>query len=67
MPPVPVTTQRGATNEIGSSNYATGTVAGAGLTWQPRDDFQLDLSFLRGLDDDAPDWQGGFGISIGFR
>ncbi len=45
----------------------SGTVAGAGLTWQPRDDFQLDLSFLRGLDDDAPDWQGGFGISIGFR
>lgn len=45
----------------------SGTVAGAGLTWQPRDDFQLDLSFLRGLDDDAPDWQGGFGISVGFR
>ena len=45
----------------------SGTVAGAGLTWQPRDDFQLDLSFLRGLDDDAPDWQGGFGVSIGFR
>lgn len=45
----------------------SGTVAGAGLTWQPRDDFQLDLSFLRGVDGDAPDWQGGFGISVGFR
>lgn len=46
---------------------ADGVVAGAGLTWQPRDAVQLDVSVLRGLDDAAADWAGGVGISVGFR
>lgn len=46
---------------------AKGVVAGAGLSWQPRDVLQFDVSVLRGLSDEAADWTGGVGVSVGFR
>lgn len=46
---------------------AKGAVVGTGLTWQPSDTLQFDVSVLRGLDDDAADWAGGVGVSVGFR
>lgn len=49
------------------SGAAEGVVAGGGLTWQPRERVQFDVSVLRGLDDAAADWAGGIGLSVGFR
>lgn len=41
-------------------------VAGAGVMWRPRPTMQLDASFLRGLNDDSPDWQAGVGFALYF-
>lgn len=41
-------------------------VVGAGTTWQVLRNVQLDVSVLRGLNSDSPDWQGGFGVSVAF-
>lgn len=49
------------------SGAEAGVSAGGGLTWQPRDALQFDVSVLRGLDNDAADWTGGVGFSVGFR
>lgn len=40
---------------------------GGGIAWMLGDHVQLDASFLRGTASDAPDWQGGLGLSIGFQ
>ncbi|WP_372360417.1 transporter [Xanthomonas axonopodis pv. poinsettiicola] len=42
-------------------------VAGAGGAWQLPHAMQLDVSVLRGLTSDSPDWQGGIGLSIAFH
>jgi len=41
--------------------------AGAGMAWMLGQHAQLDVSLLRGTAADAPDWQGGLGLSIGFQ
>lgn len=50
--------------------YGTGAqymrAAGAGVTWMATPRLQLDASFLRGLDDETTDWQGGVGLSLYF-
>lgn len=51
---------------LGSGNER-GLRAGGGMTWQPRSTVQLDVSLLRGIGGDAPDWTGGFGLSVGLR
>lgn len=40
--------------------------AGGGVAWMLGEHVQLDVSLLRGIGDDAPDWQGGIGVSAGF-
>lgn len=49
------------------AGYGTGAartrVAGGGLTWMATPWLQLDVSFLRGLDNESPDWQGGVGMA----
>lgn len=40
--------------------------AGAGLTWMATPRLQLDASFLRGLDEETVDWQGGIGLALYF-
>ncbi|MGX9719569.1 transporter [Stenotrophomonas acidaminiphila] len=40
--------------------------AGAGLTWMATPRLQLDASFLRGLDEETADWQGGVGLALYF-
>nr|WP_161963031.1 MULTISPECIES: transporter [Xanthomonas] len=42
-------------------------VAGAGGAWQLPHAMQLDVSVLRGLTSESPDWQGGIGLSIAFQ
>lgn len=42
-------------------------VAGAGGAWQLPHAMQLDVSVLRGLTSESPDWQGGIGLSIAFE
>lgn len=42
-------------------------VAGGGLTWMATPTLQLDVSAALGLDDAAPDVQGGFGLSVYFE
>ncbi|HHZ21964.1 TPA: transporter [Xanthomonas vasicola pv. zeae] len=42
-------------------------VAGAGGAWQLPHAMQLDVSVLRGLTSESPDWQGGIGVSIAFE
>ncbi|WP_372498093.1 transporter [Xanthomonas vesicatoria] len=42
-------------------------VAGAGGAWQLPHAMQLDVSVLRGLTSQSPDWQGGIGLSIAFQ
>ncbi|WP_386343948.1 transporter [Xanthomonas campestris] len=42
-------------------------VAGAGGAWQLPHAMQLDVSVLRGLTSESPDWQGGLGLSIAFQ
>ncbi|WP_184620106.1 transporter [Xanthomonas sp. 3058] len=42
-------------------------VAGAGGAWQLPHAMQLDVSLLRGLTSESPDWQGGIGLSIAFQ
>lgn len=49
------------------SGTERGARAGGGLTWQPRSTVQFDVSVLRGIDRDAPDWTGGLGVSVGLR
>lgn len=44
-----------------------GVRAGGGLTWQPRGTVQMDVSVLRGLGAEAPDWSAGLGVSLGLR
>ena len=39
---------------------------GAGIKYLATNDFQLDLSFDRGLNDDAADWLFGFGLAVRF-
>ena len=39
---------------------------GAGLTWMATPRLQLDASFLRGLDEETVDWQGGIGLALYF-
>ncbi|MGH8054077.1 MAG: transporter [Stenotrophomonas sp.] len=50
--------------------YGTGAqymrAAGAGMTWMATPRLQLDASFLRGLDDETIDWQGGVGMALYF-
>ncbi len=50
--------------------YGTGAqymrAAGAGVTWMATPRLQLDASFLRGLDADTTDWQGGVGLALYF-
>jgi hypothetical protein len=50
--------------------YGTGAqymrAAGAGVTWMATSRLQLDASFLRGLDDETVDWQGGVGLALYF-
>lgn len=41
-------------------------VAGGGVTWAATPRLQFDLSFLRGLDAQSPDWQAGFGMALYF-
>ncbi|UKR54144.1 transporter [Xanthomonas fragariae] len=41
--------------------------AGAGGAWQLPHAMQLDVSVLRGLTSESPDWQGGIGLSIAFQ
>lgn len=41
-------------------------VAGGGVTWAATPRLQFDLSFLRGLDAQSPDWQAGFGLALYF-
>lgn len=52
------------------AGYGTGAqymrAAGAGVTWMVGPRVQLDASFLRGLDADTTDWQGGVGVSMSF-
>ena len=52
------------------AGYGTGVqymrAAGAGVTWMVGPRVQLDASFLRGLDADTTDWQGGVGVSMSF-
>jgi len=52
------------------AGYGTGAqymrAAGAGVTWMVSPRVQLDASFLRGLDADTTDWQGGVGVSMAF-
>jgi len=50
--------------DIGS---AQSRVAGAGGAWQLPHAMQLDISVLRGLTSESPDWQGGIGLSIAFE
>lgn len=40
---------------------------GSGVTWLFANRVQLDLSVLRGLSSQTPDWQGGLGISVLLR
>jgi len=40
--------------------------AGAGVTWMATPRLQLDASFLRGLDAETTDWQGGVGLALYF-
>ncbi|AOS02302.1 transporter [Xanthomonas oryzae pv. oryzae] len=42
-------------------------VAGAGGAWRLPHAMQLDVSVLRGLTSESPDWQGGIGLSIAFE
>ncbi|AGH77060.1 hypothetical protein XAC29_07840 [Xanthomonas axonopodis Xac29-1] len=42
-------------------------VAGAGGAWQLPHAMQLDVSVLRGLTSESPDWEGGIGLSIAFE
>ena len=53
------------------AGYAHGVdpsrVAGGGMTWRVLRNVQLDISALRGLDSQSPDWQGGVGIAVAFR
>ncbi len=42
-------------------------VAGVGAAWQLPHAMQLDVSVLRGLTSESPDWQGGLGLSIAFQ
>ncbi|MCD0244733.1 transporter [Xanthomonas melonis] len=42
-------------------------VVGAGGAWQLPHAMQLDISVLRGVTSESPDWQGGIGLSIAFR
>ena len=50
--------------------YGTGAqymrAAGAGVTWMAMPRLQLDASFLRGLDEETTDWQGGVGLALYF-
>ncbi|WP_242107713.1 transporter [Luteimonas aquatica] len=52
------------------AGYGTGAartrVAGGGVTWMATERLQLDASFLRGLDAQSPDWQGGIGMALLF-
>lgn len=41
--------------------------AGGGIAWMLGEHAQLDVSLLRGTASDAPDWQGGLGLSVGFQ
>ncbi|MET0288818.1 MAG: transporter [Pseudoxanthomonas sp.] len=40
---------------------------GGGVAWMMGEHAQLDISLLRGTASDAPDWQGGLGLSVGFQ
>lgn len=54
--------------EAATGNGEQGTQgAGAGIAWMLGERVQLDLSLLRGIGDDAPDWQGGIGVAVGFH
>lgn len=46
---------------------AQSRVAGVGGAWQLPHAMQLDVSVLRGLTAESPDWQGGIGLSIAFQ
>lgn len=53
------------------AGYGTGAqymrAAGGGVAWMVTPRVQLDASFLRGLDADTVDWQGGVGVSMYFN
>lgn len=50
-----------------TSGDADGSVIGGGVAWNPLKDTQFDAYLRAGMSGDAPDLQGGFGISIYFR
>ncbi len=50
-----------------TSGDTDGSVIGGGVAWNPMKDMQLDVYLRAGASGDAPDLQGGFGISIYFR
>ena len=52
------------TSNIGDG--ADASFLGAGIKYLAANDFQLDLSFDRGLNDDAADWLFGFGLAARF-
>ncbi len=52
------------TNVSGGGDAA---FAGAGIKYTATKDLQFDLSFDRGLNNDSPDWQYGFGISYRWK
>lgn len=45
---------------------ASGTLAGAGLAWQPSSRLQLDGSFRHRLGGQAPEWSAGLGLAVYF-
>lgn len=50
-----------------TSGDTDGSVIGGGIAWNPLQDTQFDAYLRAGAGGDAPDLQGGFGISIYFR
>jgi hypothetical protein len=53
--------------EAGVGHGEEGTQGlGTGLAWMLGEHVQVDCSLLRGVGHDAPDWQGGIGVSFGF-
>ena len=50
--------------EAGAGTGAAYTrVAGGGVAWMVTQRIQIDASFLRGLNSESPDWQGGIGMA----
>lgn len=50
-----------------TSGDTDGSVIGGGVAWNPMKDMQMDIYLRAGMSGDAPDLEGGFGISFYFR